>query len=601
MTLGKPGVSREVLSMSSAFRGGADLSPSALSDIDDRFRIIFDSVNDGIFLSDPKTGRFIEVNEPGCKMFGYPKAELLGRDVNTLSSGIHPFTRDVAIELNERARLGEPQIFEWQCKAKNGGLFWTEISLRCADFGDGPTIVAIFRDIGERKRLDAQILYMAQHDELTGLGNRSLFTLALDQSIAHSRRSGRKFAVLCLDLDHFKDVNDTRGHQIGDRLLRQVAERLQAAVRVDESVARLGGDEFAILLADLREPSEIAALAMRIIASISRPFLIDGIENHVGASVGVSVYGEDAEDAETLLAHADIALYRAKSEGRQTYRFFSDAMNEEVRTRVTLTDELRVAITGGQLYLDYQPQVKARSGRIIGVEALVRWRHPRRGILAPPVFLPVAESSGLIGALDQWVLRTACAQGRLWLDAGIVLGSMSVNLSSAQFKVPFELEKLVFAVLDETGFPPHMLELEITESTLIGLSPHYGEMVQRMRDAGIRFSLDDFGTGYSSLNYLRRFTVDRIKIAQEFVSEISTSVEAATLVKSILGLSRDFGTEVIAEGVETPAQLKMLQDWHCTEVQGFYFAPPMSAAAVAPLLSSGHIAPATMPASQFAA
>jgi diguanylate cyclase (GGDEF)-like protein/PAS domain S-box-containing protein len=571
------------------------------SAIDDRYRIIFDSFNDGIFLSDPKTGRFVEINEPGCKMFGYPKAELLGRDVNTLSSGIHPFTEDVALELNEKARLGTPQIFEWQCKTKEGVLFWTEISLRYAEFGNGPTIVAIFRDIAERKRLNAEIVYMAQHDVLTGLANRSMFTVALDDAIAHSLRAGRKFAVLSLDLDHFKDVNDTRGHQTGDRVLRLVAGRLQAAVRVNENVARVGGDEFAILLSDLRETSDIAALANRLIASISMPFLIDGVENHIGVSIGVSIYGADAEDVETLLSHADIALYRAKAEGRQTYRFFSDTMNEQVRARVKLTDELRLAIPAGQLFLEYQPQVKAKTGRIIGVEALVRWRHPRRGILLPASFLPVAESSGLIGALDRWVLRTACTQGRVWIDAGIVLSSISVNLSSAQFKVPFELERFVFAVLAETRFPPHLLELEITENTLISLSTQHAEMIQRLRSAGVRFSLDDFGTGYSSLNYLRRFSIDRLKIAQEFISELATSAEAASIVKAIIGLSRDFGNEVIAEGVETPEQLNMLHDLDCPEVQGFYFAAPMSAEAIVPLLTVGRISPPATAVPQFAA
>ena len=578
--------------MSEVLRDDDNRSPlSSPSAVDDRFRVIFDAVNDGIFISDPATGRFIEINQPGCDMFGYSKAELLGCGVDTLSSGAHPHTRDMAVELNEKARLGGPQIFEWRCKTKQGVLFWTEISLRYSEFGDTPAIVAIMRDITERKQHDTEIIYLAEHDVLTGLANRSMFTMALDRAIAQSLRTGKKFAILCLDLDRFKDVNDTRGHLTGDRLLRLVAERLKANVRLNEPVARFGGDEFAILLGDLREPAEVAALADRLIVSISRPFLIDGIENHVGVSIGVAIYSEDAGDAESLLSHADIALYRAKSEGRQTYRFFSEAMNEEVRLRVRLTDELRLAIPDGQLFLVYQPQVRIKGGRIIGVEALVRWQHPRHGILAPARFLPVAESSGLIGALGQWVLREACRQGRRWLDAGISPGTIAVNVSTTQFKVPLELEKVVFAVLTETGLPPHMLELEITETTLIELLTGQKEMVQRLRRAGIRFSLDDFGTGYSSLNYLRQFSVDRIKIAHEFIAELATSTEAAFIVKMILGLSRDFGNEAIAEGVETSEQLRLLQDWDCREVQGFYFSPPLSAEAIAPLLSAGMIDP----------
>jgi diguanylate cyclase (GGDEF)-like protein/PAS domain S-box-containing protein len=564
------------------------------SEDDKRFQTIFDAVNDGIFISNPATGRIIDINEPGCKMFGYTRDDILGRDVDMLSSGIHPHTRDVAIELNERARLGEPQIFEWRCKTKEGVLFWTEISLRYVEFAHAPAIVAIIRDTSERKRLDAEVVYLAQHDVLTGLANRSMFTAALDQAISQSFRTGKKFAILCLDLDHFKDVNDTRGHHTGDRLLRLVAERLKTQLRADEPVARLGGDEFAILLGEYREPDEIAALASRLILSISKPFVIDDNATHIGTSIGIAIYGEDAPDAETMLSQADIALYRAKAEGRQTYQFFSEAMNEELRTRVRLTDDLRLAIPDEQLFLVYQPQVRVRGSRIIGVEAMVRWQHPSRGLLMPTTFLPVAESSGLIRGLDVWVLREACRQGRRWIDAGINFGTMSVNLSSAHFRVPRELEKTVLAILAETGLPPHVLELEITETTLIGLSSEHGEMIQRLRRAGVRFSLDDFGTGYSSLNYLRRFSVDRIKIAQQFISEVSTSAEAASIVKLILGLSRDFDNEVIAEGVETSEQLKLLQEWDCHDVQGFYFARPMSAETIAPLLSAGVISPAAV-------
>jgi diguanylate cyclase (GGDEF)-like protein/PAS domain S-box-containing protein len=564
---------------------------STLFETDDRFRAIFDAVNDGIFISNPSTGQFIDINEPGCRMFGYTKSELIGKDVDTLSSGVHPHTRDMAIELNRKAGLGEPQIFEWQCRNKNGDLFWTEFSLRYAEFANSPAMVGIVRNIAERKRLNAQIFYMAHHDVLTGLANRSMFTTALEQAIAQSLRVGKKFAVLYLDLDQFKDVNDTRGHLIGDRLLRLVAERLQAGIRVNEMVARFGGDEFAILLANQHEPEEIAALANRLIVALGVPFLLDGNDIHVGASIGVSIYGEDAHDAETLLSHADVALYRAKAEGRQTYRFFSAAMNKEVQARVTLTTELRLAIPKEELFLVYQPQVRARGGRIIGVEALVRWRHPSRGILTPAFFLPAAERSGLIGPLGEWVLREACRQGRRWLDAGIAVGPISVNLATAQFNVPLELEKIVFAILAETGLPPALLDLEITESTLINLSAENGEMIQRLRRAGIRFSLDDFGTGYSSLNYLRRFSIDRIKIAQEFISDLPVSADAASIVKLILGLSRDFGKEVIAEGVETAEQLNLLLEWNCQNVQGFYFARPMSVEAIGPLLNAGTISP----------
>jgi len=560
-----------------------------LAGFEDRFRIIFDSVNDGIFISNPATGKFIDINEPGCRMFGYRKADLLGQDVDTLSSGVHPYTADMAIELNEKARLGEPQIFEWLCKNKDGSLFWTEISLRYSMFGKASAIVAIIRDIAERKALDARILYLAQHDVLTGLSNRTMFISALEQSIAQSLRSGKKFAILSLDLDHFKDVNDTRGHSSGDRLLRLVAARLQSVVRANESVARFGGDEFAVLLSDLSEPPEIATLAERLIAAIKKPFIMDGTKCHVGASIGVAIFDENARDAETLLSHADIALYRAKAEGGGTFRFFSDSMNEEVRARIVLTDEFRLALSTAQLFLVYQPQVATRNGQIIGVEALVRWNHPRLGILSPQDFLPIAENSGLIEELGRWVLREACEQGRRWMNAGIIPGTIAVNVSTSEFKEPLAFEKRVVAILAETQLPPGVLELEITEKTLINLSPQHEEVVQRLRLAGVRFSLDDFGTGYSSLNYLRRFAVDRIKIAQEFICDVAKSEEAAAIVKLILGLGKNFGNGVIAEGVETSEQLDFLKELGCSEVQGFYFSHPMSAEAIAPLLSAGKI------------
>ena len=514
---------------------------------------------------------------------------------------LHPYTQDIAIEWLRKASIGQPQVFEWQCKRKDKGLFWAEISIRFTEFEHAPAVMAIVRDIAERKRLDTQIIYAAQHDELTGLANRSMFMKALDRAIAQSVRNGKSFSILYIDLDHFKDVNDTRGHLTGDRLLRVVAERLSANVRPSDNVARFGGDEFAILMGRPSEPEEVVALANRLIRSINEAFLIDGIEVYVGASIGIETYSEDACDAETLLRHADIALYRAKAEGRGTCRFFCNAMNEEVRSRVALTDELRSAISTGQLFLLYQPQVLANDGRIIGVEALVRWRHPRRGNSCTEVFLAGGRKQRSHGRPGGNGFCDRDVQARQWIDAGIEPRTIAVNVSSAQFKVPFELENNVLAVLTETGLPPHLLELEITETTLIGLLPEQVTMIYRLRGGGVKISLDDFGTGYLSLNYLRRFPVDQIKIAQEFISSLATSAEAASIVKLIIDFSRVFGSVVTAEGVETPEQLSLLQDWDCQKVQGFYFAPPMSGEAIVPLLSAGTIRPSMANVAVFAA
>ena len=678
----------------------------------DQYKEIFDAVNDGILITNPVTGRFIEANRSCCEMFGYESGELTGQPMETLSSGIPPYSREAALELCDRAYRGEPQIFEWPCKTKQGFVVWTEVSLRFTAFGSSPAIVAnvrdiserkeqqerfrqlaesidevfwmsnpertvmlyvspgyeaiwgrscqslyddprqwleaiheddrgrilevaqrqadssyneeyrivrpngevrwiadrafpvrddegriyrvggVARDITERKRLDAQISHMSEHDALTGLANRSAFTSTLARALRHAQRSGVALAILFLDLDDFKDVNAVRGHFVGDQLVQLVAERLQRALRFNESVFRFGGDQFAVLLGDTGEPADVGAVAERLIASVSGPFVIDGGEIQVGASIGVAMAADGARDPAILMSQAETALYSAKAEGRQTWRFYSAAMNTEVRSRSALTGELRAAIPAGELRVVYQPQVRISDGSIGGVEALVRWAHPVAGILQPASVLAMAESSGLIVGVDRWVLREACRQGRQWMDEGRAPGVICVNLSSAQFQQPLELERRVMAVLEETGLPAGILELEITESTFIGFSSEHRHMIQRLRDAGVRFALDDFGTGYSSLNYLRRFAVDRIKIAREFIADVAVSREAAAIVKCILSLARDLGNGVVAEGVETAEQLKLLQDWDCPDVQGFYFAQPMTAEAVAPLLSAGAICPA---------
>jgi diguanylate cyclase (GGDEF)-like protein len=409
------------------------------------------------------------------------------------------------------------------------------------------------------------------------------------QAIARAKRGGKGFAVLYLDLDHFKDVNDTLGHPVGDELLKSVAARLLSQAREIDTVARFGGDEFAVVVADIGEPADAAILADTLIKALGDPFSIGGSEIRTGASVGISVYGADQPDAETLMSQADVALYRAKGEGRGDYRFFTDAMDTEVQTRVTVSGELRQAIAGGQLFLVYQPQVEMETGRITGVEALVRWRHPERGVLGPGEFVSVAEKSGLILGLGHWVLLEACRRAKAWLDAGIAPGRVAVNLSGVQFKRPIELEKDITAVLAETGFPPSMLELELTETVLMEASLEHNDVLLRLRRSGITLAIDDFGTGYSSLDYLRRFPADRIKIAQNFVGRITTVPGNAAIVKATIGLARELGMMVIAEGVDSDEQLSLLRGWGCRDAQGFYFSEPLDRADIEPLLRRGKI------------
>ena len=463
----------------------------------------------------------------------------------------------------------------------------------CTAAGEYLGRVWFFRDVTERKTAEAQILRLARSDALTGLANRLVFVEAIEHVTAIVKRGisrgGKTFAVLYLDLNHFKDVNDTLGHPVGDELLKAVAGRLRSAVRNCDVVARFGGDEFAVIVTDIRAPEDAAVVASALLRAIQAPFLIRNHDIRSGVSIGIALFGPDEPGAETMLARADIALYRAKSEEKEGYRFHTDAMDQEIRTRVMLNTELREGIEGGQLFLVYQPQVDVATRRVIGVEALVRWRHPERGILGPNIFIPIAEKTGLISALGHWVLREACNQTREWLDAGIAPDVVAVNLSGVQFKRAFELEAEIEAILMETGMPADKLELELTETVLMAASIEHNEVLNRLRQSGIKLAIDDFGVGYSSLDYLRRFPVDRIKVAGDFVASITTEAGSAAVVKATLGLARELGIRVIAEGVETRRQLELLRNWGCQEAQGYYFAKPLTVEDMTPLLKSGFI------------
>jgi diguanylate cyclase (GGDEF)-like protein/PAS domain S-box-containing protein len=431
-----------------------------------------------------------------------------------------------------------------------------------------------FRDVTDHRQALTEAVRMARYDHLTGLANRAALAEALQRAIARGREREESFAVFCLDLDSFKDVNDTLGHLIGDQLLVAVADRLRCLVSDSDLVARPGGDEFAVV-SSVRTATEAAMLADKFIREVSAPYLVEGHQIYTSVSIGIDLFGSDECDARTLLSHADMALYQAKAAGAGTYRFFTEAMDTEVRTRVTVGAELREAIETGQLFLLYQPEVELATGRIIGTEALVRWRHPRRGVLGPDVFVPVAEQTGLIGALGRWVLWTAARQAQAWADAGISGVRMGVNVSALQFKTPAALEADISAVLSATRLPPELLELELTETALMTASGG-GDILKRLHQSGVRIAIDDFGTGYSSLDYLRRFPAGRIKIAQTFVRHLGSHAGDAAIVKAIIGLARELGMSVIAEGVETPAQFELLRGWGCSEAQGYLFDRPLN-------------------------
>ena len=452
---------------------------------EERFRTIFDSVSDLIILHDFDTGAFLEVNQRASEMLGYTRDELLKMTIGDLSENKPPYTGPKLFTEMQKARSGMPQTFDWRSKTKDGRLLWVELSIRRATFGGRNFLLSTAREISRRKEAEGQLKRMAEFDLLTGLANRGVFVAEVARAIERARRGERSFAVLYLDLDHFKDVNDTLGHPIGDRLLQSVAERLRANMRTADTLARFGGDEFALLMLGISDPTDAGVLADKLLQIMAEPFLLDGNQIQSGVSIGVAIYEPDAADAETLLAHADVALYRAKLEGRHTYRFFTEAMDTEVRKRVALTSELHAGIAAGQLFLAYQPQVDMETSQLIGLEALVRWNHPTRGVLLPCEFLPAAELSGLIVMLGNWVLRSACRQAKEWLDSGVALPSMAVNVSALQFKAPHALENEIIAALDETGLPPATLEIEMTETALMGTSSGHDNVIERLRARGL--------------------------------------------------------------------------------------------------------------------
>lgn len=445
-------------------------------------------------------------------------------------------------------------------------------------------------DITERKAADEKIAHLARTDSLTGLVNRGTFIERLRQTFGSARRGSNAFAILYLDLDHFKPVNDTLGHQAGDALLREVADRLKDSCRQSDVVARLGGDEFAILQTDIHEPANAGTLAAAIQETIARPYLIEGSDAHVTASIGVCPYTADSAGPDEMLAQADLALYRSKDEGRNCYRFHSDELDQQVLERITLTDELRSAIDRNELELYYQPQVEMSSGKIVGMEALVRWNHPKRGLLRAADFVPIAEKTGAIVAVGHWVLQQACRQWRTWRDAGMEPGVLTVNLSFAQLKNRRELLDDVKEALEKWHLSAADLSFDVTEATLAKATLMHSESLIDLRALGVQISIADFGSEYSSLDYLRAYEVNQLKIAQSFVDASVDDKDRAKTVRAIVNLAHELGIGVITQGVET-AEQRDLSSATSLIAQGMFFSEPLEAGAIPRLLRTGRIEP----------
>jgi diguanylate cyclase (GGDEF)-like protein len=444
-------------------------------------------------------------------------------------------------------------------------------------------------------RVNRRFSELAQLDPLTSLANRRAFVERLDLAFAACGRGAKPFAVLYFDLDHFKDVNDTLGHAIGDALLWQVAARLKGAIRETDVAARFGGDEFAILQSDVDDPSFVGALAAKVRDLIAEPYSIEGNEVHISASIGISHYAPAVAGPDAMMIQADLALYRAKEDGRGCFRFHNVDLDRLVEERVVIADELRGAIDRGELGLYYQPQVELRSGRIVGMEALLRWNHPKRGQIPPSVFIPIAERTGQIQLLGQWVFDAACRQLRSWQDGALAPQRLGVNFSALQLKGSADLHREVAASLDKWSIEPGRIEIELTESVLMDITQQHHDRLERLRQLGVKIAIDDFGTGYSSLSYLANYPINRLKIAQELVFGVDTDSRSATVVRAAIRLAHELGIEIIAEGVETEGQVKMLLSAGCEHGQGYRFSKPVNAEQATELLRAGAIKPERKP------
>ncbi|MBV8466905.1 MAG: EAL domain-containing protein, partial [Burkholderiales bacterium] len=450
---------------------------------------------------------------------------------------------------------------------------------------DAATILVTAVDISERKKAEEAMHHMAHHDALTGLPNRSLFLQRIEFSLGEAKRTGRYMAVLFLDLDHFKDVNDTLGHPVGDELLKQVSQRLLHCARGSDTVARLGGDEFAILCTNLKSPDQAAELAQRIVETIAHPYSINGDEIHTATSIGISTFPTDAHEPARLVSFADMALYTAKEQGRSNYKFFDRKMDEVVQKRKALENELRDSLLSEQLRLHFQPQMDLVSGRLVGAEALIRWQHPVRGLVYPGEFIPVAEQCGLISPIGQWVIEASFVQAKKWSQILSEPIRVSINLSAVQFRQK-NLVQRITELLESTGADPATIEFEITESMLMENPDQAVKAMWGLSEQGFSLAIDDFGTGFSSLAYLKKFPVDCLKIDKSFISDMLDDPDYATITSSIIKLAHSLNLRVVAEGVETEQQAAFLLEEHCDLVQGYLYGKPVDADELAKKISA---------------
>ncbi len=537
---------------------------------------VFDNLSEAMTITDAQ-GRIQSVNAAFSSITGFAEAEAVGhKPGDLLASGLHgaEFYQDMWKALNQDGKW-QGEIIN---RRKSGETYPEWLSITAVRDGNGQVIqyIALFSDISERKQAEAYIHHLAYHDPLTGLANRLLFNDRLDNAMHQAHRTRRPMAIMLMDLDRFKSINDSLGHAAGDILLKSVSQRLSTLLREGDTLGRLGGDEFALLLPEISSHADAASLASRMLLEFETPFDLEGREVFTSTSIGIAVYPSDGETPEVLLKHADVALYNAKDAGRSAFRFFLESDSENSLDRLELESALRHSVARNELRLHYQPQVSPATGGISGVEALVRWQHPVRGLLMPEQFIHLAEATGYIDILGRWCLETACRQLVAWQIQGLPINRVAVNVSARQLRNP-SFADMVFETIAETGIDPSSLEIELTESSLADDPERVFSLFSRFREQGIRIAIDDFGTGYSSFSYLSRYPVDVVKIDKSFIQNLGKEAEARSVVQAIILLSHALSMEVVAEGVETEAQRRRLLELECDQLQGYLFSRPCKA------------------------